>query len=195
KNSGAIVIFEPSRIRNDGIFEECLEIADIVKYSHEKKGYFRRALERVIVPLEIETLGSEGIRYRSGNDTRYREWNTMPAYRIGNGIKDTAGSGDWCTAGIIHAICRFGRRHFENITHDDIQNAINFGQALAALNCHYIGARGLMYNVPRKNLEILVKSIWDSKNVLHIVKNEKIPSILSEINCPGCMNNPLSRII
>ncbi|MBL7061945.1 MAG: hypothetical protein ISS54_04340 [Dehalococcoidia bacterium] len=196
KNLGAIIIFEPSRTRNDGIFEECLEIADIVKYSRGKNGNFRKAIEKINVPLEIETLGSEGIRYRSGNDTQDREWNTMPAYRIGNGIKDTAGSGDWCSAGVIHAICRFGRQHFKNLTHEAIQYAINFGQALAALNCHYIGARGLMYDVSREDLEILIQNIWDSKSISHIVEKEELPFVSSQINCPGCMNtNPSRKII
>ncbi|GAI67056.1 unnamed protein product, partial [marine sediment metagenome] len=99
-------------------------------------------------------------------------WKTMPAYWVGNSIKDTAGSGDWCSAGIIHAICRFGREHFKNLTHEDIQYSINFGQALAALNCYYTGARGLMYNVSKENLEILIQNIWDNRSVSHVMEQE-----------------------
>jgi len=196
KSCGAIIIFEPSRIRNKGIFEECLEIADIVKYSRGKYGFFKEALEKVSVPLELETLGSNGIRYRSGNNTQNREWKTMPAYWVSNSIKDTAGSGDWCSAGIIHATCRFGRGHFMNLTHEDIQYSINFGQALAALSCYYTGARGLMYNVPKENLEMLIQSIWDNKSVSHMLEQEEVPFGSSQIACPNCMNiNPSSQIV
>ena len=188
RDSGAIIIFEPSKIRNKGIFEECLGIADIVKYSRGKYGFLEAALEKVSVPLEIATLGSNGIRYRTGNHTQNREWKTIPAYWVSDSIKDTAGSGDWCSAGIIHAICRFGRGHFMNLTHEDIQYSINFGQALAALSCYYTGARGLMYNVPKENLEILIQSIWDNKTVSHVLEQEDVPFGSSQITCPNCIN-------
>jgi fructokinase len=194
KTYGAIVVFEPSRIRNKGIFKECVEIADIVKYSRDKYGYFKETLGRTQVPIEIETLGDEGIRFRRGKDTRDKEWETMPAYHIGNGIRDTAGSGDWCSVGIIHALCRCGREHFESLTHKDIKSAINFGQALAAAKCYYTGARGLMYNVSKEKLTTLIQDIWDGKNVVLVAEEEKSLTrpALSKIGCANCMNSNTS---
>jgi fructokinase len=198
RNRGAIVVFEPSRIRNKQIFEECLEIADVVKYSRGKYGYFKEALEKTNVPIEIETLGDEGIRFRLGDDTQGREWKTLPAYRAGKGIKDTAGSGDWCTVGIINTLCRFGREYFDTLTSEDITTAINFGQALAALKCHYTGARGVMYYISKDKLKTLIQDIWENQSVPALVEIEESSSQPKsfKVRCTSCMNeNPLIQTL
>jgi fructokinase len=190
KNQGAIVFFEPSRIRSKKIFEECLSIADIVKYSRGKYSYFKEALEKANVPLEIETLGDKGIHFRRGNGTEERDWKTLPAYRIGRGVKDTAGAGDWCSAGIIHALCRFGRDYFEASPSEELINAINLGQALAALKCYFTGARGLMYYIARNKLATLVQNVWEDQNIRNLIEingNSSHPKSF-KVGCSNCAN-------
>ena len=65
-------------------------------------------------------------------------------------MEDTAGAGDWCTAGIIHRLGQQGLRGLQQVTAAQLQDALCFGQALAAWNCGFEGARGGMYSVDKE---------------------------------------------
>jgi sugar/nucleoside kinase (ribokinase family) len=144
---GALVVFEPSSIGNPALFHQAWETAHVVKYSHERL----RELPEVNVAhsplLQIETLGESGLRYRKvPRGGRNGEWIDIDAFKV-DLIRDTAGSGDWCTAGIIERCGRAGAVGFANLKQDDLESAIRYGQALAAWNCGFEGARGGMYAV------------------------------------------------
>jgi len=100
--------------------------------------------------LEIETLGSEGLRYRT-KKSRNKSWHKISAPYI-DSIKDSAGAGDWCSAGIIHSLGTNGAKGLERATHEQIKQALTIGQLLGALNCKFDGARGLMYNTTFRDL-------------------------------------------
>ena len=59
-------------------------------------------------------------------------------------IVDAAGSGDWCTATLIHRMGRTGAEPFTRSTGSAIEAALQDGQAAAAVNCGFRGARGAM---------------------------------------------------
>ncbi|MDR3636004.1 MAG: PfkB family carbohydrate kinase [Isosphaeraceae bacterium] len=148
--NGALVVFEPSSIGNQILFRQAWETAHIVKYSHERL----RELPEVNVAhsplLQIETLGEAGLRYRKVPRTgRGGEWIEIGAFKV-DVVRDTAGSGDWCTAGIIECCGRSGADGFANLKQDELESAIRYGQALAAWNCGFEGARGGMYAVDRE---------------------------------------------
>ncbi len=145
RERGAIIFFEPSKIREDRIFSDCLAAADIVKYS----------VDRIPIPpsspishspkLEIQTLGSAGLRFRTKHGTKAPgRWIQLPAYEVKNS-RDATGCGDWCSAGIILKLCSEGRQAFMKLDETQITDGISLGQALAAVNCEYNGARGAMY--------------------------------------------------
>ena len=158
KRLGALVVFEPPKLLDDKNFKACLDISDIFKHSYDarlKDDHHARP------PIEIQTRGKMGLRYRS-SITPKTEWVDIPAFDVSR-LVDAAGSGDWLTAGLIHALGRSGTWH--DVAYRNLQDALDFGQGLAALNCLCPGARGLMYRVPSEQLHTLVLEITSGKNV------------------------------
>ena len=142
--SGAIVMFEPSGIGDEALFERMLRVAHVVKYSNN------RIADLPTEPLksaylEVQTLGNGGLRYRSGlAELSSKQWIHCEAYGVPSPV-DTAGAGDWCTGGILHVLGRGGLKAAKRMTAVQLQAAITFGQALASWNCGFEGARGGMY--------------------------------------------------
>ena len=155
---GSVVVFEPHRIRNKRIFTECLKATDVLK--HCRRQAEKDADHGIVPPLEIQTMGADGLRYRakflSGG------WRHMGAVKAA-GVVDAAGSGDCLAAGFIHLI---GRPW--DSTRQDIESALKFGQALAALNCGFAGSRGIMYG--------MTASVFGS-HIDDIVKTGIVPEI------------------
>lgn len=163
-STGALVVFEPSSRANDHLFLEALEIAHVLKYSNERFGKMRRRYRRVIPLLEIETFGARGLRFKSSlGKCKVRDWRSVPAMKISN-VKDSAGAGDWTTAGIIDRLVGRGLEGVKKATTRDVLEALRFGQTLAAWNCAYEGARGGMYSLNRKQLLKNIKNL-SGKNV------------------------------
>jgi sugar/nucleoside kinase (ribokinase family) len=166
---GTIVVFEPCSVRNKELFHEALDICHILKYSREQRKIFRKINSRPMPILEIETLGSEGLRYRADFGSINPVWETMKAYELKR-IVDTAGAGDWCTAGIIHSLCHGGLDGFEKLSSDKLKSGLRFGQALAAFNCLFEGARGAMYLLSRDKFEKIILEILFKENHADIVR-------------------------
>jgi fructokinase len=147
---GAVIAFEPSGIGHPALFEEAWALAHIVKYSHERLHELPTKLERLRGPrLQIETLGQDGLRYRSSFDnSKTRGWQHLDALEA-DVVRDTAGAGDWCTAGVLSKLARRGVKGLPRMTDGTLREAIRYGQALAAWNCRFEGARGGMYSVTK----------------------------------------------
>lgn len=158
KNKGAFIYFEPSSYKDTKQFYECLEVADIIKFSKDQIKNYRHLFPKINSILEIETDGSNGINYRFKSNN----WSSLSSYKIKN-IKDAAGAGDWCTSGIIKVILNNGT--LSDQSESQIKEAINYGQALGAINCLFDGARGSMYNLKFNELNLLVNSLL--KNNFH----------------------------
>lgn len=165
---GALVVFEPSGIKDERLFAECLKAAHIVKYANDRIEGVHEIVAKTKVPVEIETRGANGLRLRVRANGRIGAWKELPAFSAPE-LRDAAGAGDWTTAGIIHGL--MGRRASADEAVADVNAVVlatQQGQALAALNCGFEGARGLMY-------------VADSKRVLElataIAKGTKEPSL------------------
>jgi fructokinase len=184
---GALVIFEPSGVRDERLFLEAVEVSHILKYSHERFGHLREISGYVPPFLEIETLGGAGLRYRmKGNRTPSR-WREMEAYSV-NGLRDTAGAGDWCTAGLLHRLAIRGIAEFKKATKEEIEKALRLGQALAAVKCRYEGPRGVMYMLTKNKFEAAVTRIFSGNFPTCAEEESKdadIEKILETI-CPSC---------
>lgn len=185
---GAIVVFEPSGIRDERLFLEAVQLSDILKYSHERLGQFLESIRYKCPVLEIETMGGDGLRYRSRNGSKaVSAWKEMAAYPIRD-VRDTAGAGDWCTAGVIHALGSKGRKVLREASAGQIKDALRLGQALAALNCRYEGARGPMYTLRKKELEAAVKRIQQGTPPVSLeteANDAGVGEVLKSI-CPNC---------
>ncbi len=164
KANGTIIFFEPSSIKDRDQFEQFLEVADIVKYSHERVPDYKTLFRSPRCFLEVETRGKEGLLFRSRNQADPSQWHTIPGFDLGE-IQDAAGAGDWCTAGIIHLLAAGGQQQLFKSGVKRLHRALQFGSALGAMNCFYDGARGLMYHYIREKLLLDVERFIANKNI------------------------------
>jgi fructokinase len=149
--AGAVVVFEPSGIGDPGLFCEAWRLSHLVKYSHDRLRDLTdldlTRTDRETALLEVETLGAEGLRYRSRlPGSRTREWQSSEAVHA-PAVKDAAGSGDWCTAGLLDRLARAGLTGLRRASAEKLREAVRHGQVLAAWNCGFEGARGGMYEM------------------------------------------------
>lgn len=156
RDAGSLVVFEPSGVGDPRLFREALEYAHIVKYSQDRINQIR-GITKIKGPLlEIQTHAAQGLRYRRLDSfASSKMWKEVAAVDT-EAIKDTSGAGDWCSAGIIHYLGQLGREGFERTTDARIRNAIKFGQAMAAWNCKFEGARGGMYVYNKRTFRKMV---------------------------------------
>lgn len=142
---GALVVFEPSSVGDHALFKEAWAVSHVVKYSHERLADLPDSLEfGTNQLLQVETLGADGLRYRAKFGKRVTSpWKTLDALKA-PALIDTAGAGDWCTAGLLHRLGREGAEGFRAVKPPDVEAALRYGQALAAWNCGFVGARGGM---------------------------------------------------
>lgn len=176
KENGATIIFEPSSLKEDKLTLECLNLAHIIKFSKDRVKNYSELYPNANSLLEIETLGSEGLQYRLKSNN---EWKQVLPFKLDKVI-DSAGAGDWCTAGIINEVGQNGLASFENLTEEQIVQALIIGQALGGLNCAYDGARGLMYNVDQNYLIQLIESIINnSKCIIRVPQINSHTDILT----------------
>lgn len=145
-----LVVFEPQRIDESRSCRKLLDLAHIVKYSHERVDELPLTASRNRI-LEVQTLGRGGVRFRTE-----RQWEYLEAEEV-NDLRDAAGAGDWLTAGLIHSLggrrCRIG----DDVDASTVEGALAFGQRLAAWNCSFAGARGGMYSGRLNELTSMVK--------------------------------------
>jgi fructokinase len=152
REQGALVVFEPSGVKNEDLFVECLRVSHVLKYSHERLSGLDALVGRARPTLEVETLGAEGLRFRLCRSGRAMKWKHLPALQASS-IRDSAGSGDWCTAGFLARVGTISEDPVARLQDAEaVVSDLRFGQALAALNCSYDGARGMMYAVSRSGV-------------------------------------------
>jgi fructokinase len=149
RGKNALIVFEPSGIKDERLFVECLRNADIFKYSRERLSDLSRFLRQARPPVEIQTLGKDGLRFRTYRSGRLSKWHRLRAFPAPS-FRDSAGSGDWCTAGLLVHLVGLSESTVQLPDLASIADGLRFGQAIAALNCSYDGARGLMYAMTRE---------------------------------------------
>jgi fructokinase len=161
-DKGAVVMFEPSGFGDKKLFQEALQLAHIIKYSSDRMDRVEGANS---VLLEIQTLGEEGIRYRCNlSKCKTKGWQELKALQVTN-VKDAAGAGDWCSAGILDKVAKNGLKQLKGISSKALHNALTYGQALAAWNCQFEGARGGMYSEKKEDFTASVKKILEGTHL------------------------------
>jgi sugar/nucleoside kinase (ribokinase family) len=181
---GALVMFEPSSIGDDVLFERMVGVAHVIKYSNDRLADIP-IKPRANTLLEVQTFGKAGLRYRAKSGNRLsKNWTHCDAYEIAMPV-DTAGAGDWCTAGIIHALGRTGLRGLKDASADKLREAMTFGQALASWNCRFEGARGGMYEQTRAQFVEAVTKILRADAVTG-TDSDIVPSASSRSKAGVC---------
>ncbi|MCC7419303.1 MAG: hypothetical protein IT428_03370 [Planctomycetaceae bacterium] len=185
--AGALVVFEPCSIGNPILFRQAWELSHIVKYSHERLSDFPEMDVESHPRLTIETLGDAGLRYRRWSPEKPTEgWIESKAIAV-DGIKDTAGAGDWCSAGILSKVARTGLSGFSQLTDEQLSSAVRYGQALASWCCRFEGARGGMYEVTKAQFAEQVNEILQGAPVpLATAKHKSANTTGSSGFCRQC---------
>lgn len=156
---GALVVFEPSSVGDHTLFKEAWAVSHVVKYSHERLADLPDLELGANQLLQVETLGSDGLRYRAKFGKRATSpWKTLDALKAPSLI-DTAGAGDWCTAGLVDRLGREGAERLRGVKPSDVEAALRYGQALAAWNCGFVGARGGMNHMTAEECQEQVLQI------------------------------------
>lgn len=161
KKNGAVVLFEPSSIGEDGLFERAVDACHILKFSHER---FEKDMELAQARepnLVVRTLGAGGLEARwKGRWSRFAPF-------VAPRTVDTAGAGDWCSVALLHVLAQKGAKGFAAAQKSDVERALRLGQALAALSCGFEGARGLMTAVSSvERLNTMLRTMAGGTGVL-----------------------------
>jgi sugar/nucleoside kinase (ribokinase family) len=146
KEKGALIVFEPSSIGDERQFQRAVDLCHVLKFSHDRLGHLRDLREANGPKIIIDTLAEEGLRLRWRG-----HWSDLPAFTPPIFL-DGAGAGDWTSAGFIHRLGATGAKIIETLQKPRLLAALRFGQALAALNCGFEGARGAMMAMTRDQL-------------------------------------------
>lgn len=182
--AGAIVMFEPAGKSDPKMFQEALRLAHVVKYADQRLSDAGGAMANdTATMLEVQTLGAHGLRYRHRLADQPSEWKQLPAIRAPQ-ILDSCGSGDWCSAGLLTKLARDGHSGLKTATEQSLAVALQYGQALAAWNCAFEGARGGMYAVEPRCSDALISEIIDG-SLKGSIKGPK-PVDEEIIACPAC---------
>ena len=182
---GAVVVFEPSSKSTNKLLSEALALAHVVKYANHRLASIPGVMSQgSTVLLEVQTLGARGLRYRHRFSRDVSRWiflNAIPAPRL----VDTCGSGDWCTAGLLAKAAVGGHLGLCNVGARGVRTALRYGQALAAWNCGFEGARGGMYAVSkqlfRRQITRLLTGQPDGG-----IRSALTSSSTPVVTCPAC---------
>ena len=140
-SSGSIVLFEPSEIGKEELFQKALPMVDILKYSVERLGDQRRGNGALDTLITIVTHGSDGLDISLGpSNIRYPAISTTETV-------DASGSGDMVTIGLINALLENRRLKRKDLTLSETIRGVVAGQHLAAANCGFHGARGVFQHL------------------------------------------------
>jgi len=183
RTEGTIIYFEPSGIGDPKLFREMLKVTTVLKYSAQRARTFSDLLHSHNALLEIETLGEDGLRFRLRRN--FASWHSLSAREVT--VKDTAGSGDWTTIGFLSTLFKNGTYDVAAATRQDVTRALDYGQAIAALNCEFEGARGAMYRLTRSRFLEAVGIIEGKAPSARKERKDSLSLALSTSTiCPSC---------
>ena len=141
REAGLLVIFEPTSIPRTARAEQAAALSDIVKvslqpgHSNRKWQPTKGASTRFV----IETLGARGARVWSRSPHGWAGCQEIPA-ALQSCIRDTAGAGDWLTAGLITSLLP----QVDVLSTDRMRASIEYGQRLSAISLAFDGPSGAL---------------------------------------------------
>jgi fructokinase len=129
--AGSLIVYEPNYVGPEVPLAACLALTEVLRCSAATVPGLAEAASEV--PVVIETLGAQGLRWRE----RGRAWQHVPAWPV-ESLSDTTGCGDALTAALLQA------------WHDgaDWPTALELAVAAAARSAQYEGARGALRSAP-----------------------------------------------
>jgi fructokinase len=194
-NKGAIVYFEPSGIGDDKLFQRMLDMTHVVKYSEDRMGHYDWTRSNSSLLLQIETLGSDGVRFKSRLPKATLEaWQRIDAFETA-GFEDSSGAGDWFTAGLLYSLGSGGLHGLKSATVPMVNQSVRFAQALAAWNCGFPGARGAMYALTKEEFRNGFQNALEGRPLRKVTVDEIDKSLSKALDslCPNCPEGSTNR--
>lgn len=183
---GAVVMFEPSGNCDGELMSEAISLAHIIKYAEGWPARAYRSYDDGATPLlEVNTLGERGLRYRHRLGRGVSRWIYRRAFSVSR-LADACGSGDWCTAGLIARAAMEGHAGLVRAGPRGIARALTFGQALAAWNCGFEGARGGMYRVDRTAFDEQIDGLISERRLEPVCYGGSAGISAEMVVCPAC---------
>jgi fructokinase len=180
KKNGAVVLFEPSSVGEDALFERAVDACHILKFAHERFGKDTELAQAREPNLVVRTLGADGLEARWKG-----KWSRFAPFEAPRMV-DAAGAGDWCSVGLLHVLAQKGAKGLAAAQKGDVERALRLGQALAALSCGFEGARGLVTAVPSvEQVSIMLRAMGGGAGVLDDIAAVSIPAAKVKI-CSLC---------
>lgn len=139
KEKGSVLFFEPSsRCSNVKRFYQCVELANIVKFS-EQRFMDTKQFDGFTDKFFIQTHGAKGLSFRLDS-----EWIHLEPM-VNDNVIDTAGAGDWTSAALINELFKDKDiKSVNSFSASELGKALNEAQKVGAKSCSYEGARGMM---------------------------------------------------
>lgn len=181
KEQGALIMFEPASVNDERSFQRAVDLCHILKYSDERLGHLKDLEETQHPRVIVKTRGENGLSVRWRN-----RWSDLEAFEAPK-FEDAAGSGDWCSAGILHTLGGRGVDIFDDLNKSDLERAIKLGQGLAAINCGFEGARGMMEFMNVKTVNKVLQSLTKSEQSVEWSSVGKEHRIFPEQLCDLCV--------
>lgn len=183
--SGALIMYEPSGVSEPRLLEEATALAHVVKYSETRLAQVENLWSRsAATMIEIQTFGARGLRYRHMLGGERSGWLTLLAIDAPR-LVDTCGSGDWCSAGFLAETFRLQPAGFQQLKPAQLARALRYGQALAAWNCGFEGARGGMYTSTKCAFEKQISRLL-AGDMPALPVSTNPPPEAEHIACPAC---------
>jgi sugar/nucleoside kinase (ribokinase family) len=187
---GAVVVFEPSGKSADKLMAEAIALAHVVKYADERlTGVDGVMADRSATIVEVQTLGEQGLSYRHRFDGTVSDWKKLGAISAPR-LADTCGAGDWCTAGLIARAAAGGQEGLRRVGATGVEAALRYGQALAAWNCGFEGARGGMYAVEHDKFIVQIAQLLDGQ-LDNLIAEPSPLDPTQPVGCPACPQMPV----
>lgn len=136
-DSGSVVFFEPSEVEDDDLFDRAMDLCSIVKYSSDRLSDRLFARTQKSGTIAVITHGADGLEIRQDKESAWCAAIKAPL------VRDTCGSGDMVSVGIIDWMLTYHKRGSAQPSLHDFLPGVVAGQRLAAINCAYAGARGI----------------------------------------------------
>jgi fructokinase len=175
KAQGGIVMFEPNGPGRQSLTAEAIALADILKVSEDRVHSLGGLLhETPRQQVQVRTRGAQGLVFRIGDGA----WHRRRARRAR--ISDSAGAGDWVTAGLLAHLTEDAR-----LTYRNISDGLGLGQDLASVSCAFVGARGmnrsLTWDQASALLERPARVSWDDAG-----QSNRLAPTHTEVPTQGC---------
>ena len=175
---GGLVVFEPGKPARNDRFAELIDRSHLLKFSDQRiKLQDLPRAPRASSQIQIRTLGARGAEWRRVG----QRWRRVHGFRTT--VLDSAGAGDWTTAALLAALGPMTPAELASV---DFDEPLRAAQAIAALSCEFIGARGLSRAANRHEISAAAMRLLRSDE-LRELHRQRLERSERRANCSTCL--------